>query len=489
MVSAAASPPQPAANLRHSVRSAVIWRSGSQVFAQLLAWAATFLVIRILAPADYGLYAMAAVVMTLLNLFNGYGFANAAIQAKDGGEQVLRQLFGILILVNAALAALQIAAAPLVAAYYRNPMVAELLRVQALIYLTNPFLALGYAVLARQMDFRRQARVNVIAAVLGALTALAGAYSGWGVWTLVAAPLVGFTARAFGMAAAARAWMWPSFELRGMGGIASFGGTIMAGQIFWFAQSQADVVIAGRVFNAAQLGYYTTALFLAQIFVTKIVPPLNEVAFSAYSRIQDRPEELAAGFLKAVRLVMLAGMPFCLGLAAVAPDAVAVALGARWAPSAPLVRLLALAMPFMTLQVMFAPAATARGRPGIATRSSMLGAVLMPVSYLVGVRFGAAGLAAAWLAAYPLLTACTAAWTLPVIAIRWREWIEACRPPVLAGAAMALAVILARSGLDGVRPLPRLLLLTTLGVVVYLGWLCTFARARLNEAIGLARGG
>ena len=67
-------------SLREQVRSAVIWRSGTQVFAQLVAWATTFLVIRILSPADYGLYAMTGVVLALLALMNGYGLANAAIR-------------------------------------------------------------------------------------------------------------------------------------------------------------------------------------------------------------------------------------------------------------------------------------------------------------------------------------------------------------------------------------------------------------------------
>ena len=148
----------PAPSFRAQVRSAVIWRSGTQIFSQLVAWASTFLVIRILSPSDYGLFAMTSVVLVLLSLLNGQGFANAAIQQRDGGPQQLRQLFGLLLAVNLTLALLQVLAAPLVAAYYRQPMVADLLRVQALIYLTNPVLALGTTVLSREMDFRKQAR-------------------------------------------------------------------------------------------------------------------------------------------------------------------------------------------------------------------------------------------------------------------------------------------------------------------------------------------
>ena len=81
-----ASEAAPPRSLRDQVRSAVIWRSGTQIFSQLVAWASTFLVIRILSPEDYGLFAMTSVVLVLLGLVNGFGFANAVIADRDGGD-------------------------------------------------------------------------------------------------------------------------------------------------------------------------------------------------------------------------------------------------------------------------------------------------------------------------------------------------------------------------------------------------------------------
>ena len=97
------------------VRRAVIWRSGSQLGSQLVQWGATFAVIRILAPADYGLFAMTQVVLVLLNMLNGYGLASALVQAPSLEPRAIRQAFGMLIAVNATLALLQLALAPLAA--------------------------------------------------------------------------------------------------------------------------------------------------------------------------------------------------------------------------------------------------------------------------------------------------------------------------------------------------------------------------------------
>lgn len=474
-------------SLGKQVRRAVIWRSGSQILAQLVQWAATFLVIRILSPADYGLFAMTQVVMAFASMLNGYGLASGLVQRAQVSSREIRQLFGMLIVLNVGLTCAQLALAPIAAAYFRQPEVLPLLRVQALMYLTTPFIALPYALLSRAMDFRAQAKVNMAAAVAAAATALGGALAGLGVWTLVAAPFVLFSTRAIGMTLAARALVWPSFDFRGAGALARFGGTMALGQLFWFAQSQADVFIAGRWFSAHALGIYTTALFLTQIFVAKFVPPLNEVAFSAYARIQSDEAARAAAFVKAARIVMCAALPFYFGLVATAEPLVLAVLGAKWAQAAPIVGLLALAMPFMTLQVLFAPACDAIGRPGIAVRNGATGAVLLTIAFALGVRWGAIGLAAAWLGAYPLHLALSAHRALPVIGVRARDLALAIAPPLAAALLMAGLVMVVERLLPPLAPVPRLAVLVATGAAAYAAALALLARPLLTEIVALAR--
>ncbi|KQN20674.1 capsule biosynthesis protein CapK [Sphingomonas sp. Leaf33] len=480
----AESPPE---SLRSQVRSAVIWRSGTQILGQMIAWASTFLVIRILSPADYGLFAMTQVILVLLNMLNGYGLASAVIQKAEIDDRAVRQLFGMLILLNAALALTQFLVAPIVAAYFRQPPVADLLRVQAALYLTTPFIALPYALLSRRMEFRRQSAVNLVSAVLGAIAAFAGAVGGLGVWTLVLAPAVMWSARAIGMMWAAAWWRMPSFDFRGAGSIARYGGLMAAGQLFWFVQSQADVFVAGRTLPAYELGIYTTSLFLAQIFVSKFVPPLNEVAFSAYARIQDDGASMGAAFLKSAQIIFLAAMPFYLGLAVVADPLVAVVLGDKWLATGPVVALLALAMPFMTLQVLFAPASDARGHPEISARNSATGAVVLGIAFVIGAQWGVRGLGIAWIVAYPLYLAICARRTLPVIGVTAGQVAHAVAVPVFAAATMAAGVWLLDHALPAMSPLLRLTTLVATGGGIYLAVLLIVARDMVRETIALVR--
>ena len=88
------------AELAERVRGAVIWRSGSQIVGQMVTWACTFVVIRMLDPSDYGLFAMTQVVLVFLTLLSGYGFANALIRRETVSPHEIRQVFGMLILLN-----------------------------------------------------------------------------------------------------------------------------------------------------------------------------------------------------------------------------------------------------------------------------------------------------------------------------------------------------------------------------------------------------
>ncbi|WP_192649438.1 lipopolysaccharide biosynthesis protein [Sphingopyxis sp. OAS728] len=470
------------------VRRAVIWRSGSQIAGQVIAWASTFLVIRILTPEDYGLFALTQVLLMLFTLLNGYGLASAAIQRDKVSPHELRQIFGLMLLLNGALALAQILCAPLAAAYYRQPMVADLLRVQSLIYLTIPFSALAYAQLARSMEFQRQAQVNLVSALIGAGVALGGALAGWGVWALVWAPIAMFAARALGLTIAARSWMWPSFDFRGAGSIARYGGLMAVGQFFGFLQSQADILVAGRWFDAHLVGIYTTALLLTQIFNNKVVPPLNEVAFAAYARMQNDRPALTAGFTRSTRAIMVAAMPFFFGLAAVAEPLVLTLLGEKWREIVPLLLPLALAMPFWTLFTLLRPATDALGRPGIASGNAAAGALLMPVVFVVGAQWGIIGIAWAWMVAYPLLLAFAAVRSLPIIGIGSIDLIRAVAPPVLAAAAMAAAVMLVDRVLPAMPQILRLATLVATGGPIYCLWLFLFARETVRDLISMVRG-
>ncbi|AKH43990.1 O-antigen/teichoic acid export membrane protein [Altererythrobacter atlanticus] len=472
-------------SLRDEVKRAVIWRSGSQILAQAVAWGSTLAVIRILDPSDYGLFAMTQVVLAFLAFLNGSGFASSLIQDRHIDETKVRQGFGLLILVNGGIALIQLAIAPIAAAWYRQPLVEDLLQVQALMYLATPFIAIPEVLLTRELDFRRPAIANTIATIVSAAVAITCALAGFGVWTLVYAPIAMFWTRAIALMVASRFTLLPSFSFAGAGQMFNFGIMLLASHFFWTIITQADVFIASRSVEPHDLGIYAEGLFLTTLIANKFVPPLNEVAFPAYAKLQNDRATLSASFLKAVRLIMLVTCPLYFGLAAVAPDAVLILLGEKWTEMTPLVRILSLAMPAMTLHILFAPAVNAIGRPEISMRTSLFGVLVMPLAFVIGVRSGIEGLAWAWLLAFPLLPAFAFLLARKPLGIGARQLLAALAPGIGAAAAMALPVHALGTALPEMASWARLICQIAAGGILYGAILFVTSRATLEELIAL----
>jgi len=434
------------------VRSAVAWRWGTQFAAQLITWTSTILVVRLLEPTDYGLFAMSQVVLTALAFLNGQSFATSLVQTDRVDERRVGQIFGLLLVFNGTLAVTQFLFAPYAAAYFREPMVADMLRVQALIFLTVPFSALPSELLARGLEFRKQGQINMVTAIVGAVLALGLAWAGFGVWALVYAPIAMFATRAIGLSIAARLLVKPVFDPRGAWDLVTFGGTLTLCQLFWIIQSQSDIVIAGRLLPTYDLGLYSEALFLTLIVTGRFIPPINEVALAAYSELNRDGKPLGPYFLKTARMVMIVSAPIYMGLALTSEAAVLTLFGDKWAGIIPIVSGLALVMPALALHLVCSPVTNAMGRPRVFLFTSICGALIMPCAFLLGVHLemsaagsgsgtAAMGLVHAWWFAAPLLCAITLSVTLPRIGVSPLMLAKELAPIALACAVMTLCVL------------------------------------------------
>jgi O-antigen/teichoic acid export membrane protein len=449
------------------VRSALAWRYGSQIVAQIITWSSTIMVVRLLDPSDYGLFAMTQVVLAALAFINGYSFATSLIQQETVTKREIGQVFALLLLMNVILGISQIAMAPYAARYFGEPQVEDMLRVQALLYITTPFIALPSALLARQIAFRQQGLASMVGAISGAITALALAWFGYGVWALVYAPLVAFGARAIVLTIAAKLLVMPVFDFRGARALVTFGGALTLCQFFWIIQSQSDILIAGRSFETYDLGLYAEALFLTLIVTGRFLPPLNEVAFPAYAELHKSGRSLAPYFERTIRSVALLTAPIYIGLSLTAYEAVETLFGEKWVPMSPIVQGLAIVMPLFALQIVCSPATNAMGRPRVYVTTSAVGAVLFLSCFMVGAQFGPIGLVKAWWVAAPALFIFTYALTMPHVGLSLMRLAAALAPAFIGCAAMAALVLGVRGYLPDWPAWGKLLALGATGAAGY----------------------
>jgi O-antigen/teichoic acid export membrane protein len=193
-----------------------------------------------------------------------------------------------------------------------------------------------------------------------------------------------------------------------------------------------------------------------------------------------------------MRLIMLIACPLYFGLSVTAGPVVATLMGPKWLEAIPLIQILALAMPFMTLQILFGPPTNALGKPRITMHIAMMGAVLMPLIYLIAVRFGTIGLAWGWLITLPLLLMFTVAHAGRLIGINIVNVIQACWPGFLAASLMAIVVwaadrLLIAPATAHMIPIAHLASLAAIGGVSYAIILWLAARDSVLEIVALVK--
>jgi teichuronic acid exporter len=464
------------------------WQGAAVALGQAISWVSTIVVIRLLSPEDYGLMAMAGLFVGFLLLVSDLGVGAAAVQSRKMDAEQMRALFGFVLAANAALAALTLAAAPLVAAFFQEPRVVPLLRALAAGFALIALYVLPQALLMRDLQFDRKARADVLAAALGALVTLGMAIAGAGVWSLVGGLLATHAVRAIAFQLLCPYLRLPSFAFREHRGAFQFGGLITLDRMLWWSYGKIDIAIGGRFLGGAALGLYSVALSLASIPLEKVMPVVTQVSFAAFSRIQDDRDRVRRNVIRSVQSVSLVSFPAFVGMAAVAPEAVPLLLGDKWQEAVLPFQLLCAVLPLRALASLFPPALFGIGRPRVNVVNMLLTVVAMAAAFAVGVRHGVVGLCLAWVAAYPPAFALTS----------WRALRALEIPPsevAAAGSFFLGASLVMGASLLGVRllappslgPLLLLAAMIATGVSVYAGLVLLFQRRVLREFAGLVR--
>ena len=468
------------------VLSALRWSAATRLVSQAVSWAMTVFVIRLLSPSDYGVLAMAVILPSALYLLNDLGLDVVLVQRLTPGEEFRRQVFGVVIAVNLLCALILITTAPLVAAFFSEPILVPILRVLSLQFLLLVFETLPRARLEQGLDFRSQSLISLGANWLGGLTTLTLASTGWGVWALVWGRLVSTAATTLALNVAAPSLCLPSFSLAMVRRALSFGGIVTLERGAWQFFSDADKVIGGRLWSDVTLGLYSVAQDLATMPMHRTGSLISSIGLPAFSQVQGRLDDLRFYLLKATRITSVLSFPIFIGLAVTAPEAIAVLLGAKWPAAAPLLQILALIMPLRMVSTLLPPALWSIGRPGISAGNVLIAALVIPSACLIGAQWGAVGMAMAWLGAYPLVFGITLQRSGGVLGLGVEDFGRAMRAPALASLAMAGVVIGTRYLLpEHAGAVARLLVLVPAGALTYLAALLGLERGALRETAQL----
>jgi len=224
------------------------------------------------------------------------------------------------------------------------------------------------------------------------------------------------------------------------------------------------------------------ALFLASLPMAKVSGVITQVAFPAFSSIQENVELVGRHYLKALRMLSFIAFPVFWGISSVAPEIVSVVLGQKWAQVELPLALLALVMPFRMVSNLMGPTLRGLGRVDVELRNHLVAVAIMPVSFLVGVNWGLYGVCLVWVLVWPVVFILNMLNFIRVIQIRARDIFKAMSRSLIIGLIMGLAV----NGmevliLDSLNIHLRLLLQIAIGVIVYTSLSYVFNRDNFVE--------
>lgn len=475
-------------DIDRSLVTGIAWTALLRWASQLISWAATFYAARLLAPGDFGLIAMAMVAIGLARMVQEFGLDAILVQDRSIVGDRHARLAGMLIAFGVLLFAGYLAVSGLVAGFFREPRVQSIIAVLGLLFIFDAVQIVPYAELQRQLQYRRLAIVLFAQAFVASIALAAAVTWGLGTWSLVINQLAGEVA----VTALLLHWApyriaWPR-DLANLAKPLIQGWRMLASRIAWYAYSNADQAIIGRVLGKDLLGAYSFALTLSSVAQKEIGAVVSKVTPGIFSEVQGRRAELRRYFLLLTEFLTLLAFPLTIGLALVADLLIPLLLGDQWREVVPPLRWMCIASAFIASQLMIAHVLLWTGQFRVNMWCTIIPGAAIPLAILVAVNSGLEAVGMAWAIVLPLASIPPFYFAFRTIDISLRHWLGAVLPATIASALMALAVIAVRLALpDGLAAGVQAVIAVATGAVTYPVALWLLFGSRVREIIGLAR--
>jgi O-antigen/teichoic acid export membrane protein len=316
----------------HALRLATIaglrWATMARTVVELMLTASLVVLARLISPAGFGAYAIAAIVQALAIGIQEQGVASALVQRPTITHAHL-QVGGALALASGVvLAALTLLLAPLLMQPLFGDQTANLIALSAPLFVLYAVGIVPYARMRRDLNFKRMSMIDMLNTFVRVSVAVALAVSGMGAKALVFGALAGATAQSLAAFISAPA-PFPRMHRREMRDLLGYGVSASLASITWVCFANCDYVIVGARIGAAQAGLYFRAYNLAIEYQSKISDLLTTVAFPVLARTSD-PDELNELRRRMVRLLTLVVFPLLTLLAVGAPVLIPWLLGDAW---------------------------------------------------------------------------------------------------------------------------------------------------------------
>lgn len=379
-------------NVRKETLSGVKWTSIETFSLDGINFLLGLLLARLLLPSDFGTVAMIGIFISVSNTFANSGFRNALIRKIDRTEVDYSTVFYFNIVVSVICYAILFVCAPWVADFFHTPIVCDILRVQSLAIIFQAFCLVQNARLTIAIDFKTLAKRSMLSSILSAVVGVVMAYTGFGVWSLVAQNLVAKLTNSIFLWSYCKwrpLWVfsWKSFHE-----LFSYGSKLMVSGLINTLYSNLNSIVIGRYFSSAALGYYNRGTNFARFPVRTLKSVLQRVTFPILAKLQDDDERLVAVYRKYIRVTSMVIFFACILLGALAKPVIIFLITEKWAKSIIYLQIFTFSVMFDHISAINLNLLQVKGRSDLFLRLEIIKKIIAVAILFSSIPFGVIGI-------------------------------------------------------------------------------------------------
>ena len=316
------------------------WLFGYNTLARTVGLVKTGVIARILTPAQFGVFGVATLALSLLETFSETGVEQALIQKKQLKESDVASAYMVSIFRGLAIGLLLFLSAPLAGSFFGSPDSVLFIRVISLSpiirNLRNPYMSHFRRRLEYKQDFAMRTAGTLVELIVGVTVALL-TRSAWG---LVAANVAGAVTETIVSYLVSPRFDFKKYKKSTIKSLLSFGGWLWGGSVLSYILNEGDDIVVGKMLGVTSLGYYQNAYKIASLPATQVTGVVSEVSFPAFSSIQQDKDRLKRAYKKTLGSTLLITGIMTVFIFIFAKQLTLLVLGDQWLPLVPALKVL-----------------------------------------------------------------------------------------------------------------------------------------------------
>lgn len=463
------------------------WKFAERISAQLVTTVVSIILARLLDPSDYGLISMVMIFITMANVFVSDGLASALIQKKDADALDFSSFLYFNIVVSIGLYLLLYCTAPFIVLFYGEgyEILTPVLRVLSLRIILTSVNSVQHAYVSKKMMFGKFFWATLIGTGFSAAVGIFMAYSGFGVWALVAQYLVSTSVSTLTLAIAIKKMPLLAFSFKRVKVLLRYGSKILASGLLITGFQELRALIVGKVYSSADLAFYDKGRHFPKLLITNVNTSISSVLFPKMSNEQDNIARVKNTTRNSIRFGSFVLCPLMLGLAAVAEQFVTVLLTEKWLPCVPLMQLFCIVYLFQPMHTANAQAIKAMGRSDIYFWLELIKKAIELLALLITMRISVDAIVVGMALLTTSFTFVNAYPNIKLLNYSFGEQMSDILPAV--GCSAIMAVIVMAVGLLPIHALPLLIIQVLIGATAYILLAIITKNKEFNYIIGLVK--